>query len=365
MEHALPYPAPPFCPNPHCPCHRAAARWRYVRAGFHVRRAEPQRIQRYRCCHCRRHFSDQTFRTTYWLKRPELLEPLAQGLVAGSAFRQLARAFGCSPQTVALASARLGRHALLWHQLTRPAEPEREPLVLDSFQSFEHSQYSPTLFHLVGGQDSHFFHGFTDSELRRSGRMSRRQKRRRAALEAEFGRPDPRSIEHQVTALLATVLPRPARLTLHTDEHTDYPRALANLAHLRVTHHTISSRAARTSRNPLFAVNLFDLLIRHCSANHRRETIAFSKRRQSAAERLWLLLMWRNFGKWFSERQHDATPAMRAGVASRRLDMHELLARRLFVTRIPLPACWARYYWREVPTRRIPHARTHRLRYAF
>lgn len=365
MELAQAYPAPPFCPNPHCPCHRAAAHWRYIRAGFHARRAEPQRIQRYRCCHCRRHFSDQTFRTSYWLKRPELLLRLAEGLVAGSAFRQLARSHECSPQTVALHSARLGRHAQLWHQLTRPRDPEREPLVLDSFQSFEHSQYSPTLFHLVGGQESHFFHGFTDSELRRSGRMSRRQKRRRAALEARYGKPDPRSVEREVVALLAIVLPRPATLTLHTDEHTDYPRALARLAYLAVTHRTISSRAARTSRNPLFAVNLMDLLIRHSSANHRRETIAFSKRRQSAAERLWLLIVWRNFVKWFSERRHDGTPAMRAGVASRRLRLRDILARRLFVTHVRLPARWARYYWRKVTTRRIEHCREHRCRYAF
>jgi transposase-like protein len=365
MDLAQEYTAPPFCPNPHCPCHRATAHWRYIRAGFHGRRAEPQRIQRYRCCHCRRHFSDQTFRTSYWLKRPELLEHLAEGLVAGSAFRQLARSHECSPQTVALQSARLGRHTLLWHQFTRPRDPEREPMVLDSFQSYEHSQYSPTLFHLVGGQESHFFHGFTDSELRRSGRMSKQQKRRRAKLEARYGKPDPRSVEREVTALLALLFPRPTTLTLHTDEHADYPRALARLAHLAVTHLTISSRAARTSRNPLFAVNLMDLLIRHSSANHRRETIAFSKRRQSAAERLWLLIVWRNFVKWFSERQHDDTPAMRVGVATRRLRWKDILARRLFVTHIPLPGRWERYYWRQVTTRRIAHCREHRARYAF
>jgi hypothetical protein len=37
-----------------------------------------------------------------------------------------------------------------------------------------------------------------------------------------------------------------------------------------------------TAQNPLFPVNLADLLLRHSSANHKRETIAFSKRRQGA-----------------------------------------------------------------------------------
>ena len=56
-------------------------------------------------------------------------------------------------------------------------------------------------------------------------------------------------------------------------------------------------------------MNLLDLLIRHSSANHKRETIAFSKRRQSAAERLFVLVVWRNYLKSFSERKRDATPA--------------------------------------------------------
>jgi hypothetical protein len=56
------------------------------------------------------------------------------------------------------------------------------------------------------------------------------------------------------------------------------------MGHLaEVTHRTISSRALRDTRNPLFAINLLDLLIRHSGANHKRETIAFSKRRQSAS----------------------------------------------------------------------------------
>jgi transposase-like protein len=364
MPAATPPAAPPFCPNPACAAHHGPAGWRFVRAGFHARQQVPHRVQRYRCCLCRRHFSDQTFRTSYWLKRADLLAPVFCGLVAGSGFRQLARSFEVAPHTIASHSARLGRHCLLFHQQHRPRDPAREPLVLDSFQSFEHSQYSPTLFHTLVGKDSHFVHGFTDSELRRSGRMSTRQKRRRARLEARFGRPDPRSTEREVTALLGLVLPGPQALTLHTDEHADYPRALRRLPHLAVTHRTISSRAARTSRNPLFAINLLDLLIRHSGANHKRETIAFSKRRQSAAERLWQLVVWRNWLKWFSERRRSGTPAMRAGVATRRLRVGELLAVRLFVTRVSLPARWAAYYWRTVSTRRLARCAAHRLRYA-
>ena len=356
--------APPHCPNPACAFHTTAEGWRWVRDGVFFRRHAPHRIQRFRCRHCRRRFSEQTFRTTYWLQRPHLLRPVFQALLACSGYRQVARALETSPHTVLTHAARLGRHCLLVHQQLRPARLPEEPLVLDGFESFEWSQYHPTLYHVAAGQHSHFFHGFTESELRRSGRMTARQKRRRAKLEAVLGRPDPRSVENEVTALLGTLAPEPRALELHSDEHTDYPRALKRLPHLDVTHRTISSRAARTTRNPLFAINLLDLLIRHSGANHKRETIAFSKRRQSAAERLWVLAVWRNYMKSFSERARGESPAMRLGLLARRLKAHEVLAARRFPGRIPLPPCWQRYYWRQVPTRALANPATHRLKYA-
>ncbi len=357
--------APPFCPNPACPFHSEPIGCWFAKAGFHFRIQLPHRVQRYRCCRCRRHFSDQTFRPDYWLKRADLLVDVFHALVACSGFRQMARTHDVSPNTIATQTARLGRHCQLFHERLRPKGLVAEPLVLDSFQSFEHSRYSPTLFHLLAGKDTHFVHGFTDSELRRSGRMSKAQKKYRARLEVEFGRPDPRSTEKEVARLIAVVLPTPQSLVLHTDQHMDYPRAIERLPHLDITHCTVSSRAARSQHNPLFVINLLDLLIRHSGANHKRQTIAFSKRRQSAIDRLWVLVVWRDYMKWLSERVRDVTPGMSVGVTRRRLTLKDVLKERLFVTRVALPACWQGYYFHRVPTRRISHCLEHRCKYAF
>ena len=357
--------APRFCPNPACAFHCVPQGWRFVRDGFHARQRAPLRVQRYRCRHCRRRFSEQTFRPDYWLKRPDLLVPVLHGLLSCACLRQLARALEVSPQTILAHANRLGRHCLLFHQQHRPRGPLTEPLVLDGFESFEYSQFHPTRYHVVAGQVSHYFYGFTDSELRRSGRMTRAQRQRRAALEARLGRPAARSSERDVVALLALLCPAAQDLTLHSDQHTDYPRALRQLRHLRVTHRTTSSRAARTAHNPLFSINLLDLLIRHGGANHKRETIAFAKRRQMAIWRLWLLLVWRNHMKWFSERRGQGTPAMRLGLATRRLKPADLLRERLFVSRVGLPERWRVYYWGRVTTRALKHCREHRCRYAF
>ena len=355
---------PPFCPNPACRFHADSRGWRRKRAGFFVRRASPHTIQRYRCTHCRRSFSSQTFSTTYWLRDPRLPRAVFLRALSCAAYRQIARDLVVAPSTVQRQVERLGRHCLLFHVWLRPKGPLTEALAVDGLESFEFSQYNPTHFHNAVGCTSHFFYGFTDSELRRKGRMTARQKRRRTALEARYGRPDPQSIEREMAALVETVAPAGVRIELHSDDHPAYRRAWRRLPAHRIDHRITPGRAARTPANPLFAVNLLDLLIRHSSANHKRETIAYSKRRQAAADRLWIFAVWRNAMKCFSERKRDATPAQRLGLLSRPLRPEDVLAQRLFPGRIALPPRWALYYWRQTPTRRIPHARSHRAVYA-
>lgn len=356
---------PPFCPNPACRYHRRDRQsWRFIRIGTYSRMNPPHVIQRYQCVTCRRRFGEQTFAPTYWMRRPDLLAPTFLRLVACSGFRQIAREFRVSPSTIAGISGRLGRHGFLFHLAHRPAGWLREPLALDSFESFEWSQDHPTSFHVAVGKASHFFYGFTASELRRKGRMTARQRARRAKFEQRRGRPDPRAIEKDVAGLLRFVAPRAQAIEMHTDEHRAYPRAVRRVPHLSIDHRTISSRALRTPRNPLFAVNLLDLLLRHSGANHKRETIAFSKRRQSALERLGVFLVWRNWMKSFSERFQDDSPAMRLGIAARRLTVEDVFAKRLFPTRRSLPEPWLDYYWRRVPTRALARCPEHRRRYA-
>jgi hypothetical protein len=84
-----------------------------------------------------------------------------------------------------------------------------------------------------------------------------------------------------------------------------------------------------------------------------------------AAWRLWVMLVWRNYMKWVSERRHRDTPAMRLGILKRRLRQEDLLQGRLFVTRVGLPERWQTYYWGRTVTRLVPRGREHRLRFAF
>ena len=354
---------PPHCPRSDCRFHDSAIGWRWIRHGSFVRQGSSGWIPRFRCGHCGHTFSSQTFSTSYWLKRPEVLAAVAFRLLACSGYRQIAREARCSPGTVLRHASRLGRHALLWLEAHRPPGPIKEPMVIDGFESFAFSQYHPLHLNLVVGGESHYVYAFTHSELRRKGRMTPLQKRRRAAMEAQFGRPDPRGIEHGMHAALKLAVRQAQLLTVRSDDHADYPRALRRLDST-VRHERTSSLAARTAGNPLFPVNRLDILLRHNSANHKRETIAFSKRHQSVVERGAWLVLWQNWSKRFSERHGGGTPAMRLGLVDRPIPLQEILRERLFPTRIKLPAPWSGYYRGEVPTRRIRNEQRLRLKLA-
>jgi len=364
MDASTPGFTPPFCPRTDCRYHRSSLGWRWRRHGSFTRRAAPQRIPRFRCGHCGHTFSSQTFSTTYWLKRPEVLLPAAFAALACSGHRQSARERGCSPGTIQRQVGRVGRHALLLLQAHAPHRAIAEPVVVDGFESFAFSQYHPLYLNLVVGAESHYCYAFTHSELRRKGRMTLRQRRRRAVLEAEHGRPDPQAIEFGTYRALALAAPVPQALVVRSDEHDAYPRALRRLQGYAIRHERTHSRVARTAGNPLFPVNRMDLLLRHNSANHKRETIAFSKRHQAVVWRAAWLLAWQNYAKPFSERHGGGTPAMRAGLCERRLPVAELLRWRLFPARVGLPEEWRDYYAGRIRTRRIRNEHRHLLKLA-
>jgi transposase-like protein len=136
---------PPFCPSPDCPeHHRRDGRFRFhFKGSYPTRRSDHN--QRFRCLSCGATFSERAFSPRYFLKRPELLLPVAAGLVAGSAHRQIARSLGCSPSTVTRLSARIGRHTLLLMGRALAALRGRlaEGIVFDHFETFEFAQDFP------------------------------------------------------------------------------------------------------------------------------------------------------------------------------------------------------------------------------
>ena len=371
---------PPFCPRRECPEHlRREPGYRFKKHACYPN-ARGRRIQRFRCLTCRSTFSQKAFSVAYFLKRPELLAPVAAMLHAGSAHRQIARSLGCAPSTVTRLSARLGRHALLLHNLSL-ADLEsdlREPVVIDHFETFEFSQDLPFGVGTAVGKDSWFVYALDPAPHGRTGRRSEAQQRRVASRPR---RPARGGYEGSTTRILGRLLglTGPGQtLRLVGDGHPAYDAAVVrhpDKNRIRLNRFPNPHRGPKSSPRSekavardqaMFPVDLLHGLLRHSLAAHKRETIAFGRRLNAILERLYLAGVWRNFVKGVSERRGDrTTPAMRLGLTDEPWPLKRVLSRRLFPDREKLAGVPLAIYRRDWITPVLPANTRHRLRFAY
>jgi transposase-like protein len=329
---------PAFCPRKDCRHHTQPDGFRCRKHGSYGT-ARGVEVPRYRCMGCGSTFSRRAFSLIYYRKRPELLRPVAAGLQAGSAHRQLARTLGCAPSTVTRISARLGRHALLLLRRALAALEGQldEPVVLDHFETFELTQDLPFGVATPVGARSWFVYGIDPAPHARTGRRSPKQERRRKRRARRPKRGGYGGSATRVFECLLPLCPSGRPLQLIGDGHPAYDQAVRQ--HRRAD---------------------------HSLAAHKRETIAFGRRLNAIVERLFLVAIWRNFVKGVSERRNDSTtPAMRLGLTDRPWKWERVLGRRLFPDREKLAGIWLELYRRDWTTPELPCNTRHRRVFAY
>jgi len=340
---------PPHCPWNDCPDHRFQGRgYRAKRDGHYRRKCDPLRkVPRFRCRTCGRGFSRQSFAVTYYMKRPELLEPVAGMLVACAANRQIARHLDCAPSTVTGISVRLGRHSERFQRASVELLDEiAEPVVLDHFETFVRSQQERLGIATPVGHRSWFVYRIRGAEYRGPTRRSRRKRAPRRKAKPTV----PGAVTESTLKTLAFLLRKaPRGLDLISDDNPTYRAAIRRLDEQFETpapiRHRIfpnpdrsgaGDRALALERDrAMFPVDLLHKLLRHSQSHQRRETIAFGRKSENVLGRTALFTLWRNFIKHISERKSTPiTPAMKVGLTRRPWTWRELLAKRVFDGRI-------------------------------
>jgi transposase-like protein len=365
---------PPFCPREDCRHHTRPDGFRYKKDGSYSV-ARGTRIPRYRCKACGKGFSRKTFSLRYYLKRPELLIPIAAALQAGSAHRQIARTLGCAPSTVTRLSARLGRHSILlmWRMLAELRGRLDEPIVLDHFETFELTQDLPFGVNTPVGARSWLVYGIDPAPHARAGRRSPQQERRLKTRAPRAKRGGYQGSNTRILDLLAPLRPPGRAMRIIGDGHPALDRAVSRSPdrdRIRLERYPNPRRGPKGSRRSpraiardraMFPVDLLHSLLRHSLAAHKRETIAFGRRVNAIAERLFLAAVWRNFVKGVSERRGDpTTPAMRARLTDRPWSWARVLGQRLFPRREGLRGVWLELYRRDWTTPQLGSNTRHR-----
>lgn len=338
---------PPFCPREDCPDHRFQGRgYRAKRDGYYRRKCDlNRRVPRFFCRTCGRGFSRQSFATTYYMKRPELLVPVAGMLVACAAHRQIARHLDCAPSTVTHISVRLGDHAQRFHRLAMARLQDiDEPVVFDHFETFVRSQQERLGIATPVGQRSWFVYGIEGARYRGTSRRSPRKRALKSPPKRAPSGEITESTRKTLSFLLAKVLDP---LELISDDNPIYPASIRRLDRPgmpRILHRIYPNpdrspdgdpSRARERDRAMFPVDLLHKLLRHSQSHHRRETIAFGRKSANVIGRTTLFALWRNFIKRVSERRpRPITPAMRVGLTSKPWTWPDVLAERIFQARV-------------------------------
>jgi len=345
---------PPFCPKEKCIHHRkehSEGQW-YVRRGYYTT-IRGKRIQRYQCKACRRTFSDRTFSVDYYEKKHLPYWRLLLYLCSGMGMRALARAFRCSPKTVANKIGRLARQILAITCTLQSRIRLNEDLVADGFESFVVSQYFPNTFTFLVGKKSQYVYCCIYAHLRRKGRMTEGQKKRAEYYRKRYPLPG------QQTALSFTrVVDRilgyyrrseeKKSLVVFTDEKGEYRRPLVEAAGcvteggIKPIHHVrINSKVRRDTRNDLWAVNYIESEIRKDLAEHHRETRCFARNVTASCQRMVVYLYYHNYMKAYRINRREClwkTHGEAAGIDMkevRSLSRH-LTTRRQFLSLLDL-----------------------------
>ena len=363
---------PPHCPRKDCPAGSGKAPFRWRVHAWYPRKTDQRWVIRFWCFAGRHTFSQQTFAESYYAKAPGWTVPIASMLVNGAGYRQIARVLRCSPAAVARRAAKIGRHCLLLHSraLSR-LRSLSESIVYDHFESFAYGQDHPCGVGLGVGHRTWFVYTLDFAPHRRGGRMTAEQRARQKTLSA----PERVTYRNAFHRGMAILLDRFEQVRLVTDGHAAYPDAIRRFGlggrmtlevHPNPKTRTADNRAATLVRDrAMFPSDQLHALLRHSCANHKRETIAFSKRHNALLERGFLYLVWRNFVKRRSERRtKDPSPAMQVGLAEERWSWDRVFAKRLFPWREPVPESWQTVYWREILTPALGRNARHALKYA-
>lgn len=373
---------PSHCPHKDCQHHTLSypSAYSFSRYGSYRRKDDKRPIPRFKCHACNRTFSTQSFQCTYYLKRPELLIPVAAGINAGSAHRQLARSLSCAPSTVTRLSARLARQAICLHAWALDSiEGITEPIVFDHFESFVGCQEDALGLATPVGARSWFVYGALPAPHRRAGRRSPAQLEKLAKRKRSFAPAGQVAQSCRETFDCLSQMASPAeQLTLITDDHPTYKSVLSRHPEgERFVHRVYGNPERGPKGSPrtlyakkrdraMFAVDLTHGLMRHTLANHKRETLAFGRRTNAIAERAYLFIAWRNFIKWRSERKPDpTTPAMWAGLAKAPWTWQQVYRARLFPGRLPISLGMMKIYRRDWTTPAVGNNVRHRLKNAF
>ena len=349
----------PHCPNPGCVNFDAPKQENWFWQHGKTANKASGTIHRYRCKACRKTFSERTFSIDYYTQKKIDYDELMMQLVSCSGINDIGRKMKISPNMVNNRIERLAHSLLAIHSKILKKLPLLENFMADGLKSFAFSQYFPNHINIVVGAKSEFVYLCGFANLRRKGRMTAVQRKKRDRLEA-IAKAHPKAIEYSMKTLFKSLMQlmdekQVSQKRLDTNEHPAYRKAMKNIPGSKqyFSHHTALSTPSSNTTGSLFSVNYLDRQIRKDVSDHVRETIQFAKCPSAMMMRMVVYLHYHNcvIARRVKEQRRGnmETHAERAGITRKDLDsiIDQNFLRRAFLEKINLDKSSLKTWRRE------------------
>jgi hypothetical protein len=250
-------------------------------------------------------------------------------MVSCVGLRQAASVLQVARRTIERRFEWLARHASDWHANRLAGAVLDGPFQLDELESFESNRYQPVTVPVLIDRSSLFIVATEVGALRRKGKMTATQRRRRAEHERRYGRRPSQSSRAvgAVLGRLGQVVGVRQAVVLDSDRKPLYGRLGHRLFPGRFVWRRHDAAARRDHGNPLFPINHTNARLRHFLSRLRRRTWCVSKRRQGLREHLAIATLWSNYVRGITNRTRT-TAAQAVGVVRRAYRPEEVLTWR-------------------------------------
>jgi len=316
---------PSFCP--HAACHGRTA-FSFQRKGMYWRKCDNRFVQRFQCKSCGHTFSTQTFRFDWRHHLPLVTLDIFRGFVAKTTQRHMARSMDLNRKTIARRLDQLGKHCEAFHRARLPLlrdQPEPWEFVFDELETFEQNRlHKPLTVPAMVHRSSMYV---VDLQV---GRLASRRKKEALAKGYERRISESRLVCQSVMFRFGRLLQGKEGMHVHTDRKQGYRKWLKTFCPLLAGHHRTSSKRKRDTSNPLARVNLTFAMMRDGLSRLVRRNWAHSKKGEKLHLHLWIWVTWRNYVRQITNMDPWNTPATVLGIEPRRLQLHEVLQRRVF-----------------------------------
>jgi transposase-like protein len=284
------------CPNPACPNHSVPRPGYSIKKGYFTTKWNHQPVPRYRCKDCGRCFSSHTFRETRGQHRPDLNEMVLKLYASAMTQRRMAIVLGINRKTVVrkfLFAAALARKE--HERRITTGEIKTSLAHFDEMETFEHTRLKPlSVSFAVRAKTGEIIEAQV-ATMNCKGPLAEISRRK-------YGwRRDTRPIARKDVLQALGACSR-ARLTIVTDKHPDYPKAIRksipgaeHMAVKRTAPVPPSKSANRKNENdPMFTLNYTAAKIRHDLSRMARKVWVTTKKKQRLQAHLDLYIAWNN-----------------------------------------------------------------------